>query len=223
MKQKVKIILFIFILSFLIYKIYLNTQEWLALVKIYESNDILSYSKYAITNGTDADWRLLGAKDVETNYESGRKYIALDGYSVDYQAYDKREDILGTVMEKKTGRESLYIDMQIGYDLYLGTSNFKTNNFSFCGKYNIYSDVVFCDGMPAYKETYIVSMEDMREYCNDLLNYIEDFQEISKKEFLSLFQSRKSELQTSLVIYYTILFLCVVTFSIQMIKTGFRL
>lgn len=69
------------------------------MIKIYESNDILSYSKYAITNGTDADWILLGAKDVGTNYESGRKYIALDGYSVDYQAYDKREDILGTVME----------------------------------------------------------------------------------------------------------------------------
>lgn len=105
--------------------------QWGKLYKLSCTEDNLIKCKYAITNSKDNDWLKLGANEIETNYTSGKRTIYFPGYYVFYQAFDERDDILGGIIQRKNGKEKIFIRVEAINNTHMTSSDFEKNIFSF--------------------------------------------------------------------------------------------
>ena len=114
MRPKITFLLYLFLLFGAVH----IGKKWVELNKIYNADESLK-SEYAITNSLEQDWLDIGAVNVVTYEESGMRYIYFDEYTVSYQAFDEKDDILGTIIARRTGNETIKVEVKLMQDLYM--------------------------------------------------------------------------------------------------------
>lgn len=180
MKQKLIKGLLIMIVLYLSYHMFINYKEWRYLTDLHAINDKLAQSKFVISNSEGSDWLELGAVNVDTNYESGIRRIHFPAYTVSYQAFDERDDILGGIIEQRNGNEAIGITVSLPNDFYIESVDFKENEFLFSSQNELFEKIYFLDGKIVKKgDNANLATEDLQIACNELLHNIEDFKEIS--------------------------------------------
>lgn len=158
MKKKSHLIIFHVVILILLSSMTITIFKWIPVKKLYNTKEVIYYSKYSMIKATDSEWLSQGALNITTNYETGVKEIDFPDYTVSYQAYHQRDDILGGVTKHKTGTESIYI--------YLDDSHLKSYEL---------------------KEEISESYKDIADYVNDFKSIsMSVFQTTYAKEELSV-------------------------------------
>lgn len=210
-----KKIFFLIIIFWVVYNIITCLNGLYSLANLDKQKDILVYTKFAYTYGTKEAWMDYGAEEVETDQESGDRYINFDGYITYYQAYDKREDILGTVIEKKTGREKLYIRINLGNELYMHSSELNKNKFFlFNVPDDVYGHVEYIDGEAVSMEGIPYDKEVIENACEQLIKSVDDFEETAEKVYEETYQAQRTEQTHKLARYIFLIFGCLAVWRV---------
>ncbi len=211
-----KKLFFLTIIIFSIYKVFTCFFELSSLVNTNRQNNILEYSKFAYIYGTEENWINHGGNEVVDDYESGYRFINFKNYETFYRAYDKHDDILGTVIEKKTGTEKLYIQIEFGDGLSLVSSEMSKCDFviynipNIIRRYIKYVDgkVVGIEGLPYEEET-------IENACEQLISSINNFEEIAIDIYHETYQILWAEQIHRLIQYILLLLGCLIVWKIS--------
>ena len=144
------------------------------------------------------------------------KLWTIMNYETFYRAYDKHDDILGTVIEKKTGTEKLYIQIEFGDGLSLVSSEMSKCDFviynipNIIRRYIKYVDgkVVGIEGLPYEEET-------IENACEQLISSINNFEEIAIDIYHETYQILWAEQIHRLIQYILLLLVCLIVWKIS--------
>jgi len=201
MRPKITFLLYLFLLFGAVH----IGKKWVELNKIYNADESLK-SEYAITNSLEQDWLDIGAVNVVTYEESGMRYIYFDEYTVSYQAFDEKDDILGTIIARRTGNETIKVEVKLMQDLYISSRKFSKNTFSYYSQKKLYDDIYYSNGEIQNEKIYPEVLErDLQIACEHLLNSIESFKTISTIVFEKCYLQKKAMIWKDTITYLIIL------------------
>lgn len=205
----VKTIFFLTVVLFLAYRGWTCCYDLYVLADMNKENDTLAYSKFAFTYGTEDEWLRHGAEKAETSYEYGDRHIWFNDYETYYQAYDKRDDILGTVIEKKTGAEELRISIQFGEEWNLESSELSKRKFElFNTSYTLRRDIEYIDGTVTSAKSIPCDKQMVENACAKLAMSVDNFEKIAAEVYGESYRIQWSEKIHRAGQYTVLLFIC---------------
>lgn len=218
MRKTIVNLILILILGISVFKI---ISQWNKVYDLHKAN-ILSKSKWSISNSTERDWIDIGAFDVKTDYVFGYREIYFMDYYIKYQAFDERDDILGGIVEKRTGEEHITI-----YVSFFNNRRIYSNDF----EKDIYFYSVDNSKMPIEimdAGDYVVDKNSgikiydrhVADSCRKLVDGIKDFEKKSNFIFEKLYLN-EINLAIKYSVYFLLIVLIVCLLKFQIINSKF--